>query len=164
MLYFNVRVQMIPKYRLAEWHAVPIVLTWMIYFASMVILIEWCPSCLLTSAILWPAYILNVAYVCLAFTTALLRPPDRSSPIKTLYLSDTFSASVLISIRCPDSLKFFLTRSSRPDMICLKKSPSPSIRWSAASLSPRLRLARTADHAPYYLNLARVGGFHMQGT
>ena len=33
----------------------------------------------------------------------------RSSPIETLYLSDTFSASALIPIRCPDSLKFFLT-------------------------------------------------------
>ena len=54
----------------------------------------------------------------LAFATALLRPSDRSSPIETLYLSDTFSASALRSIRCPDSLKFFLTRSSRPDMLC----------------------------------------------
>ena len=33
---------------------------------------------------------------------ALLRPPDRSSPTKILYLSRTFSASALISIRCPD--------------------------------------------------------------
>jgi len=38
----------------------------------------------------------------LAFTTTLFRPTDRSSSIKILYLSDTFSASALISIRCPD--------------------------------------------------------------
>jgi hypothetical protein len=37
----------------------------------------------------------------LALTTALLRPPDRNLPIKIVYLSDTFSASSLISIRCP---------------------------------------------------------------
>jgi hypothetical protein len=32
----------------------------------------------------------------------LLRPPDRKLPTKIVYLSDTFSASALISIRYPD--------------------------------------------------------------
>ena len=54
---------------------------------------------------LTPIY--NIA--CLSFTTALLRSTDRSSPLKKLYLSDTFPASALMSIRRPDSLKFFLT-------------------------------------------------------
>jgi len=47
--------------------------------------------------------------VCLAFTTALLRPHDRSLSVETLYLSDTFSASALVFIRRLDSFKFFLT-------------------------------------------------------
>lgn len=45
MVLFNLRLQMIPRYRVREWHTIPITFMWMIYFTLMAILIARVAGC-----------------------------------------------------------------------------------------------------------------------
>ena len=62
-----------------------------------------------------------------ASTTTRLRLPEQSSPKEILYFLQTCLAKVAISIGCPESRKFFFTRSSSPDITSWTNSLSPNI-------------------------------------
>ena len=66
-----------------------------------------------------------------AFTTSLLRLPDRNSPIEILWTLQTLSANLVKSILLSEtSLRFSFAISSLSDRIMSTKSPSPNILWS----------------------------------